>query len=112
MARMTMIEAVRSAGQVGASLQAEITVHAAGDKYQALAALGDDLRFVFITSAAQVVAVSSEADEKIVVTPSSHQKCGRCWHYRADVGRNPAHPELCGRCDDNLHGAGEARSHA
>lgn len=109
---MKEIEAVRSAGQVGASLQAEITVHAAGDKYQALAALGDDLRFVFITSAAQVVAASSEADEKIVVTPSSHQKCGRCWHYRADVGRNPAHPELCGRCDDNLHGAGEARSHA
>ncbi|KAF7599818.1 MAG: isoleucine--tRNA ligase [Candidatus Dactylopiibacterium carminicum] len=109
---MKEIEAVRTAGQVGASLQAEITVQAAGDKYAALASLGEDLRFVFITSAAQVVQVASEADEKITVTPSTHQKCGRCWHYRADVGRNPAHPELCGRCDDNLHGAGEARSHA
>ncbi|MEN3112637.1 isoleucine--tRNA ligase [Uliginosibacterium paludis] len=109
---MKEIEAVRTAGQVGASLQAEITVHAAGEKFAALAALGDDLRFVFITSSASVAEVASEADEKIIVTPSSHQKCGRCWHYRADVGRNPEHPELCGRCDDNLHGAGEARSHA
>jgi isoleucyl-tRNA synthetase len=109
---MKEIEAVRTAGQVGASLQAEITLHAAGEKFAALAALGDDLRFVFITSSASVAEVASEADEKIIVTPSAHQKCGRCWHYRADVGRNPEHPELCGRCDDNLHGAGEARSHA
>lgn len=109
---MKEIEAVRTAGQVGASLQAEVTVHAAGEKFAALASLGDDLRFVFITSAARAVEVSSEADEKISVTPSTYQKCGRCWHYRADVGRNPEHPELCGRCDDNLHGAGEVRSYA
>ncbi|MBS1210731.1 MAG: isoleucyl-tRNA synthetase [Proteobacteria bacterium] len=109
---MKEIEAVRTAGQVGSSLQAEVTVHASGEKFTALAALGDDLRFVFITSAANLVQAASEADEKIVVTPSTYQKCGRCWHYRADVGRNPEHPELCGRCDDNLHGAGETRSRA
>ncbi|MDP5241419.1 isoleucine--tRNA ligase [Uliginosibacterium sp. 31-16] len=109
---MKEIEAVRTAGQVGSSLQAEVTVHASGAKFAALTALGDDLRFVFITSAVSVVEVAAETDEKIVVTPSAHQKCGRCWHYRADVGRNPEHPELCGRCDDNLHGAGEARSRA
>ncbi|GAB2881174.1 isoleucine--tRNA ligase [Uliginosibacterium flavum] len=107
---MKEIETVRTSGQVGSSLQAEVTVHASGAKYDALAALGDDLRFVFITSAVSVSKVETEADEKIVVTPSSHQKCGRCWHYRADVGRNADHPELCGRCDDNLHGAGETRS--
>ncbi|NSL56690.1 isoleucine--tRNA ligase [Uliginosibacterium aquaticum] len=107
---MKEIEAVRTDGQVGSSLQAEVTVHASGAKFAALAALGDDLRFVLITSAVSVVEVRAETDEKIVVTPSGHQKCGRCWHYRADVGRNPEHPELCGRCDDNLHGAGEARS--
>jgi isoleucyl-tRNA synthetase len=109
---MKVIEAVRTEGKVGSSLQAEVTVAASGDKFDALNALGDDLRFVFITSAASVTQVESEAEETIVATPSSHQKCGRCWHYRADVGRNPAHPELCGRCDDNLHGAGEVRSRA
>ncbi|MBK9616335.1 MAG: isoleucine--tRNA ligase [Uliginosibacterium sp.] len=107
---MKEIEAVRTAGQVGSSLQAEVTVHASGAKFAALTALGEDLRFVFITSAVNVLEVATEADEKIVVTPSAHQKCSRCWHYRADVGRNPDHPELCGRCDDNLHGAGEKRS--
>ena len=45
----------------------------------------------------------------LTVTPSAAQKCERCWHYRDDVGSNPAHPTLCGRCDSNLHGAGEQR---
>lgn len=109
---MKEIEAVRTTGKIGASLQAEIVVKASGAKYDALASLGDDLRFVFITSAASVEKVADEASEAIIVAPSAHQKCSRCWHYRADVGRNPEHPELCGRCDDNLHGAGEVRSHA
>ena len=84
----------------------------AGEKFAALSASGDDLRFVLITSQASVVEVASEAEEKISVSPSKYQKCSRCWHYRADVGQNAAHPELCGRCDSNLHGTGEARKHA
>ena len=56
------------------------------------------------------VQVASDADAGIVVTPSAHKKCERCWHYRDDVGHDAAHPELCGRCTSNLHGAGEARS--
>ncbi|MEC5397687.1 isoleucine--tRNA ligase [Uliginosibacterium sp. H1] len=103
------IEAVRTEGKVGSSLQAEVSLKAGTAKYRALASLGDDLRFVFITSQAKV---TEAAEDAITVTPSTQVKCARCWHYRADVGRNPAHPELCGRCDDNLHGAGEARSHA
>ena len=46
------------------------------------------------------------------VRPSAHPKCGRCWHYRPDVGSIAAHPGLCGRCVANLEGAGEARVHA
>ncbi|MGH8631418.1 MAG: zinc finger domain-containing protein, partial [Burkholderiales bacterium] len=46
------------------------------------------------------------------VTPSPHRKCERCWHYRADVGHDPTHPELCARCTSNLFGAGEPRLHA
>jgi isoleucyl-tRNA synthetase len=48
----------------------------------------------------------------ISATPSPHDKCGRCWHWREDVGSDAAHPELCGRCVSNLHGAGEAREFA
>ena len=100
------IEAVRTTGAVGASLQAEIDVTVAPDDLALLQALGDDLRFVFITSAARLVAGSELA---VQVTPSTHTKCERCWHYREDVGSNAAHPSLCGRCDSNLHGAGETR---
>ena len=55
-------------------------------------------------------AVGSEAEESITVTPSTQRKCDRCWHWRADVGQDMAHPTLCGRCLANLFGAGEPRS--
>ena len=106
------IEAVRAAGQVGSSLQAEVEIRAAGGRYDLLASLDDDLRFVLICSKTTLVKAADEAAEAIVVTPSTHAKCDRCWHYRADVGHDAAHPELCGRCTSNLHGAGEARSAA
>ncbi|WP_374483535.1 isoleucine--tRNA ligase [Zoogloea sp.] len=109
---LKVIESVRTEGKVGSSLQAEVEIRAAGAKYDTLASLADDLRFVLICSKTALVQVSSEADEAILVTPSQYKKCERCWHYRADVGHDAAHPELCGRCTSNLHGAGEARSAA
>ncbi|MEF9999431.1 MAG: isoleucine--tRNA ligase [Comamonas sp.] len=103
------IEAVRTTGQVGSSLQAEVTLAAEPEDLALLQSLGDDLKFVLITSAAQAVAAESGAALQSAVAPSAHEKCERCWHYREDVGINPAHPTLCGRCDSNLHGAGEDR---
>ncbi|WP_298636806.1 isoleucine--tRNA ligase [uncultured Thiobacillus sp.] len=103
------LETVRVAGGIGSSLQAEVILHARPETQALLAPLGDDLRFVLITSQAGVVAAE---EERIAVTPSAAKKCDRCWHYRADVDAHPGHPGLCGRCVSNLHGAGEARSHA
>ena len=80
--------------------------------FDALASLEDDLRFVTITSSAKVYKVANEAEQKILVKPSAHQKCDRCWHYRADVGVDAAHPLICGRCVSNLFGSGEARQYA
>ena len=107
------IEALRVAGKVGSSLQAtvELTVPMAshGELWETLASLGADLKFVFITSAARVVAGDAMA---VKVTPSQDTKCERCWHWRPDVGTDPAHPTICGRCVSNLFGAGEERSFA
>ncbi|MBV2215800.1 MAG: isoleucine--tRNA ligase [Diaphorobacter sp.] len=103
------IETVRAAGTVGSSLQAVVTLTAAPEDHALLASLGDDLKFVLIVSATHLVAGSAL---QISVAASSDAKCERCWHYRADVGQNPGHPTLCGRCDSNLHGAGENRVHA
>jgi isoleucyl-tRNA synthetase len=100
------IEALRADGKVGSSLQAEIEIVANAADHELLAALGDDLKFVTITSKAEVV----NGDElKVQVTPSTATKCERCWHWREDVGHDAAHPTLCGRCTSNLYGAGEAR---
>ena len=106
------IEAQREAGKLGSSLQAELDLGLAGDRHALLGTLGDDLRFVMITSRATLHQAASEAEEKIAVSPSPHKKCDRCWHWRADVGQAAEHPTLCGRCADNLFGAGEARTAA
>ncbi len=106
------LEAVRAEGGIGSSLQAEVSIQAGGPALEALASLGDDLRFVLLTSAATVSPAPEAGDLLVTVHPSSHAKCERCWHYREDVGHDAAHPTLCGRCTSNLFGAGEPRSHA
>ena len=104
------LEALRGAGAIGSSLQAELTIKAAPAKYRLLASLDDDLRFLFITSQATAVEVASEADEAIAVSASVAPKCERCWHYRPDVGTHAGHEGLCGRCASNLFGVGEQRA--
>jgi isoleucyl-tRNA synthetase len=106
------IEELRSAGKVGSSLQAEVELRVDGTDYELLAGLGDELKFVMLTSEARVARASGTADERIDVTASAHAKCERCWHYRADLGADAAHPSLCGRCVANLFGSGESRAHA
>jgi len=103
------IENKRTEGVVGASLQAELVIHCDGSAYDALASLGDDLKFVFITSK---VTLAKGESLTVEVKASEATKCERCWHYSDDVGHNPAHPTLCGRCDSNLHGDGEVRHFA
>jgi isoleucyl-tRNA synthetase len=108
------IEAQRTAGKLGSSLQANVVVHAGPQVEALLRALGDDLRFVLITSAAHV----RRADDlgidgfRVEATPSAGVRCARCWHWREDVGHDPAHAVLCGRCTANLFGAGEPRRFA
>jgi isoleucyl-tRNA synthetase len=102
------LESARAAGQIGSSLQAEVVVKSTGDELALLKSFGDDLRFAFITSAVNVA--DSAAD--VVVKPSAHKKCERCWHYRADVGSNVEHAAICGRCVSNLFGDGEMRIYA
>ena len=74
-----------------------------------LQSLGDDLKFIFITSHITLAQGDTLA---ISVTPATAQKCERCWHYRDDVGSHAEHPTLCGRCVSNLYGTGEVREFA
>ena len=106
---MRALEELRIAGRIGSSLQAEVRIHCDGEKYDTLAALGDDLRFVLICS--QTTLVRDSRDE-LSCAPLPHAKCERCWHVRADVGTHPDHPGLCGRCIENLFGGGEERAFA
>jgi isoleucyl-tRNA synthetase len=103
------IEVLRADGKLGSSLQANVTLTVAADDHALLASLGDDLKFVFITSAIELIAGS---ELSIRASTSNDVKCERCWHYRDDVGSDSAHPTLCGRCTSNLFGAGEDRKMA
>ena len=99
------IEDLRAAGKVGSSLQAEADLHAASADYDFLASLGDELRYVMLTSA---VRLHHASEFQVKVASSAHPKCERCWHYRADVNGEG----LCARCVSNLNGPGEPRRYA
>ena len=103
------IEARREAGEIGASLQAEVDIVADAELYPALAALGDELKFVLIVSR---VGLSQGETTAITVASSAYRKCERCWHYLPSVGEHAEHPTLCARCVDNVFGHGETRAHA
>jgi isoleucyl-tRNA synthetase len=106
---LRQLETVRTDGKIGSSLQATVTLAISGADHDLLASLGEDLRFVLITSGASLTRADGEAAESIGVSASADAKCERCWHQRADVGADPARPGLCGRCASNLFGSGERR---
>ncbi|MEZ5528836.1 MAG: isoleucine--tRNA ligase [Porticoccaceae bacterium] len=111
-----VLEGKKSVG-IQKTLEAEVTLYADGALFDALTKLGDELRFVLITSEAMVAPLAQAADAEetevegllLAVRKTSHGKCVRCWHHRADVGLDSAHPELCGRCVENVAGSGERR---
>jgi isoleucyl-tRNA synthetase len=115
------LENQRTAKTIGGNLQAEITLFVDGELSPVLKKLGEDLRFILITSRVEVAtlgeapaeAVDSEvAGLKLLVRKSASTKCSRCWHHRDDVGIDPNHPEICGRCVSNVFGNGEVRRYA
>ncbi len=115
------LEKSRAKGDIGSSLNAEIELYCNVDFFDVLSQLANELHFIFITSNASVTtehnaptgAIQTEIDGiKLKVVVSEHQKCVRCWHQRPDVGKKPEHPELCGRCVENVAGDGEHRRYA
>ena len=114
------LELMRAAGDIGAALEAGVTIYASEHIQQVLAKTGDELRFVFITSSASVRGLSEKPDNLETQTLNEHQyaveakkasgeKCVRCWHLREDVGSHSEYPEICSRCVSNVHGDGETR---
>ncbi len=110
------LERVRNQGDIGAGLEARVELWLAPDDFALLEKLQDELRFVLITSEAAVYPLADKpadvaeepAGRAVRVVPLTAEKCGRCWHRRADIGQSTEHPQLCGRCVTNL-GAGEQR---
>lgn len=101
------LEPMRAAGEIGAALEAELAIDVSAEIAAWLEPLQQELRFLFISGDVQVQAGTAAAS--IIASKTSKPKCVRCWHHQADVGANPGHPELCGRCIVNIDGAGETR---
>ena len=114
------LEALRNAGKIGGSLDAEVVLYAGPGLAEALRRPGEELRFLLLTSEARVEALDARPAEAVALegfdgalyalaAPTANAKCARCWHRRADVGIDPEHPEICGRCATNVAGEGERR---
>ena len=116
-----VLEVARNDKVIGGGLEAEVTVYA-NDEYRALLEqLGNELRFVLITSKAEVKALADKPVDvaagelegiAVSVARSHGEKCPRCWHYSDKIGVNPEHPTLCPRCVENVAGNGEVRHFA
>jgi isoleucyl-tRNA synthetase len=115
------LENQRGQGALKGGLDAAVTLYCGDELQGLLAALGDELRFVIITSEAELKplaqapadAAATEVEGlALQIVPSANEKCERCWHRRADVGATAAHPTLCGRCVTNIDGDGEQRRFA
>ena len=115
------METQRAAGVLRGSLDAGVTLYCSADLQAQLQALGDELLFVLITSAATLMPLASAPTEaaptevpdlSLQVTVATDEKCERCWHRRPEVGQISAHPTLCGRCVENIDGDGERRQFA
>jgi isoleucyl-tRNA synthetase len=106
------LEESRAKGIIGSSLSAVVNISASGDDFSLLDSLGDDLRLVFVASEVELIKIKDSSEKVILVTPSTHSKCERCWHYRKDVGYKADHPTICARCVSNLFGQGEERKFA
>lgn len=111
------LEQERAAGRIGSGLAADIIFYADAETQKKLNVVGEELRFILLTSSA-VIKNLSEKTEKAIdlsphlsleINPSSHEKCDRCWHRREDVGQIEEHPTLCSRCVENIDGKGEVR---
>jgi isoleucyl-tRNA synthetase len=115
------LEKLREAQLIGAPLDAEVDIYCAPAEFERFNALQAELRFFLITSAARVHKVSAPPAHAVPASETGREgvwlqvsattlpKCVRCWHHRADVGADPAHPEACGRCVGNIDGPGEER---
>ena len=116
------LEQLRKDKAIGSSLDAEVLIHCSGDTFDVLTKLGDELRFVLMTSATLVQHAKSQPADSITADgleniwlqsmASLHKKCVRCWHHQETIGDHIDHPELCGRCVENVAGSGEARHYA
>jgi isoleucyl-tRNA synthetase len=114
------LEDARGRGDIKGSLTAEVTLYCEGTLAEDLKHLGEELRFVLITSEADVRPLAEGGDAegteleglKVRVTRSGNTKCERCWHHRPDVGQNDQYSDLCGRCVTNIEGPGETRTYA
>ena len=122
-----VLEKLRKDGKIGSSLDAELVVYCDEELINALEVVSDELRFILITSeitlakledvpeGCEIKTLSDDANSgqfAIEANASGHVKCVRCWHHRADVGTHVEHPELCGRCVENVSGSGEERLYA
>ncbi|WP_131781406.1 isoleucine--tRNA ligase [Legionella gresilensis] len=112
------LEAQRQQGIIGSALAAEVTLYASPDLAEQLTQLGEELRFLLITSSALVkplndkpaeININTELDLAIAVKASEMEKCARCWHRSDDIGLNPEYPDLCNRCINNITGKDEVR---
>jgi len=103
---MRKLEDLRTAGDIGSSLQGEVDLTASGADLALLQSVAEQLSYIFIVSRVGVHQ-GTQGELSIAIAPSTHKKCERCWHWRDDIGHDAEHPHICGRCVSSLQEAAQ-----
>lgn len=112
------IEQGRNQKHFAHSLEVEVELYAKPLAMAYLERLQDELRFVLLTAKVSLFATNTLPDDAIGsdneqyairVKKTQDPKCARCWQHVHDVGSYAGHPDICGRCIDNLYAEGEKR---
>ena len=101
------LELARADKTIGHSLNAKVTIHADGEKYDFLKSVEGELLQVFIVSALEIVKDSKKDEDSnlgiaVEITVAEGEKCERCWMYSTTVGQDKENPTICHRCSENL----------
>jgi isoleucyl-tRNA synthetase len=92
------LEEARVAKQIGSSLDAKVTLEAAGSARELLQRHQSDLRYLFIVSQVELRGAQGREDVAITVSRADGDKCERCWNYSTRVGESEVYPTVCERC--------------
>ena len=101
------LEKARQSKLIGKALDARVVLTVPPADVSACDEFREPLRELLNVSQMEIVRGTDDSPVSVSVQKADGQKCERCWHWETDIGKNPEHPTICGRCVEAVTDAKE-----